>query len=139
MNSAQFRFALEQLFGDGWRKKSREWLDVSESTLDRWASGQIEPIGPAIAAVQTRLHLKRRLDADKKRERYRRFGKVSPRQLEVLQLVASGYSPSYEAPTPKEIIVGREATIRSCIKRGWLDAGRAITDLGRKVAGLEED
>lgn len=81
MNAAQFRFALEQLFGEGWRKKAREWLDVSESTLDRWASGQIEPIGPAIAAVQAQLHLKRRLDVDKAANRRRKFGKVSPKQL----------------------------------------------------------
>mgnify|MGYP006341952693 FL=1 len=139
MNAAQFRFALEQLFGEGWRKKAREWLDVSESTLDRWASGQIEPIGPAIAAVQAQLHLKRRLDFDKAANRRRKFGKVSPKQLEVLQLVAAGYRASFEPPTPRETIAGREATIRSCVKRTWLDEERKSTDLGRKVAGLEDE
>ena len=139
MNAAQFRFALEQLFGDGWRKKSREWLNVSESTMDRWATGHIEPIGPAIAAVQAQLHLKRRLDVDKAANRRRKFGKVSPKQLEVLQLVAAGYRASFEPPTPRETIAGREATIRSCVKRTWLDGERTSTDLGRKVAGLEDE
>lgn len=139
MNAAELRFVLETIFGTGWRRKAMDWLGVSESTLDRQCSGRIEVQGPVIAAVETRLHLDRRLQADRKRERYRKYGKVSARQTEVLQLVASGYSPSYEPPTPREVIVGREATIRSCIKRGWLGVDRLLTPLGRSVIGLEDE
>lgn len=59
MTGAEFKAALETLWGDGWRRRAPEAFDVTESTLRRWIAGTVEVTGPAGRLAERLLELER--------------------------------------------------------------------------------
>lgn len=55
MTAAEFKAALQFLWGDTWRQRAPTEFDTTSSTIDRWANGHAAVPGPAGRLVEKLL------------------------------------------------------------------------------------
>lgn len=80
MDATEFKAALVTLWGGDWRTKAPTALEVSLSTLDRYANGHTTVFGPAAVAVRLMLEHEVRRERQRQCERdYRARKRSAPR------------------------------------------------------------
>lgn len=79
MGSAEFKTGCVQLWGDQWRPEAVKAFGVNDSTIDRWANGQVKVHPSAAKLLEALLEAAVRRESDRERvRRYRRSRKGGP-------------------------------------------------------------